>query len=206
MYRFSKYIILTLFFFISFCVNLTAQEKKNILQGIVVGSEKKGKPISDVIISNLSSKETFMNENDGSFKVSIKDGDTLRFKKLGYHTQFYFFKKIFEAENYSVQIVLTSDTLSLKPFVYKSLSREKEIQNDFMNAFIRDSLRMVDYLKKLQMEASKSFTQKAIESFNSPVTFIYDQFGRKARQRNKIERYRQILLEEKEKREPDYAK
>jgi predicted RNA binding protein with dsRBD fold (UPF0201 family) len=172
----------------------------------VVDAQNTLRPLIEVAITNLSSKETFKVDENGKFNLKVNDGDTLRFKQLGYHTKFYFFKKVLNVPNYSVQILMTSDTITLKPFVYKSLNKEREIQNAFMNSYIRDSLRMIEYLRKMMDDKNKTFLENAVAAYSSPVTFIYDQFGKKARQRNRIDRYRQIIREEKEKKEPDYAK
>jgi ADP-glucose pyrophosphorylase len=101
---------------------------------------------------------------------------------------------------------MTSDTITLKPFVYKSITKEKAIQNAFMNSYIRDSLRMIEYLRKMMDDENKTFLENVVSAYSSPVTFIYDQFGKKARQRSRIDRYRQIIKDENEKRDPDYAK
>jgi predicted RNA binding protein with dsRBD fold (UPF0201 family) len=198
------------FFSTIFSLKSVAQEnKKNeqyFFQGNVVDAQNTLRPLIEVAITNLSSKETFKVDENGKFNLKVNDGDTLRFKQLGYHTKFYFFKKVLNVPNYSVQILMTSDTITLKPFVYKSLNKEREIQNAFMNSYIRDSLRMIEYLRKMMDDKNKSFLENAVAAYSSPVTFIYDQFGKKARQRNRIDRYRQIIREEKEKKEPDYAK
>ena len=198
------------FFSTIFSLKSVAQEnKKNELyffQGNVVDAQNTLRPLIEVAITNLSSKETFKVDENGKFNLKVNDGDTLRFKQLGYHTKFYFFKKVLNVPNYSVQILMTSDTITLKPFVYKSLNKEREIQNAFMNSYIRDSLRMIEYLRKMMDDKNKTFLENAVAAYSSPVTFIYDQFGKKARQRNRIDRYRQIIREEKEKKEPDYAK
>lgn len=206
-----------LFFFLLFglllniiSLDLVAQDTKAneqfFFQGYVVDSQNTLKPLTEVGITNLSNKESFIVDENGKFNLKVNDGDTIRFKLLGYHTKFYFFKKVLNVPNYSVQILLTSDTVTLRPFVYKSITKEKAIQNAFMNSFIRDSLRMIEYLRKMMDDKNKTFLENAVAAYSSPVTFIYDQFGKKARQRSRIDRYRQILKEEREKKEPDYAK
>ena len=212
MYLKNKLYFIVLFVFLLnvFSLNLAAQETKTteqfFFQGYVVDSQNTLKPLTDVGITNLSKKESFVVDENGKFNFKVNDGDTIRFKLLGYHTTFYYFKKILNIPNYSVQILMTSDTISLKPFVYKSLTKEKVIKNAFMNSYIRDSLRMIEYLRKMIDDKNKTFLENAVAAYSSPVTFIYDQFGKKARQRNRIDRYRQIIREEKEKKEPDYAK
>lgn len=203
------------FLIITFSLNITtlnsvAQETKKIehyfFQGNVVDAQNTLRPLTEVGILNLSTKELFKVDENGKFNLKINDGDTIRFRQLGYHTKFYYFKKVLNVPNYSVQILMTSDTITLKPFVYKSLTKEKAIQNAFMNSYIRDSLRMIEYLRKMIDDKNKTFLENAVSAYNNPVTFIYDQFGKKARQRSRIDRYRQIIREEREKKEPDYAK
>ena len=184
----------------------TTKIEQYFFQGNVVDAQNTLRPLTEVGILNLSTKEQFNVDENGKFGFKINDGDTLRFKQLGYHSKFYYFKKVLNVPNYSVQILMTSDTITLKPFVYKSLSKEKEIQNAFMNSYIRDSLRMIEYLRKMIDDKNKTFLENAVAAYSSPVTFIYDQFGKKARQRSRIDRYRQIIREEREKKEPDYAK
>jgi hypothetical protein len=150
MYLKNKLYFIVLFVFLLnvFSLNLAAQETKTteqfFFQGYVVDSQNTLKPLTDVGITNLSNKESFVVDENGKFNFKVNDGDTIRFKLLGYHTTFYYFKKILNIPNYSVQILMTSDTISLKPFVYKSLTKEKVIKNAFMNSYIRDSLRMIE--------------------------------------------------------------
>lgn len=201
---------LFLLFIILTCEYSIAQESKMesnyLLQGSVLDAQNLKLTVPNVQIFNLTSKQSFISDQDGKFQFKINENDTLRFKQLGYHTKFYIFKKILNVENYSVQILMTSDTITLKPFVYKSITKEKAIQNAFMNSYIRDSLRMIEYLRKMMNDENKTFLENVVSAYSSPVTFIYDQFGKKARQRSRIDRYRQIIKDENEKRDPDYAK
>lgn len=158
----------------------------------------------DVTIYNKSRKKTYITNSEGKFDIPVGEGDTIKFHKLGYGRKFYYFKSVLNAPNYSIQVLLSTDTIHLKTFVIKKLTREKEVRNLFMNSFIRDSLRMISYLKRLQAEQTKSTLTKVSELTSSPVTFIYDYYSQKARNKRKIERARKILKDKQE--EDDYVR
>jgi len=169
------------------------------LSGEVMDEGDSLKGMSDVSIYNKTQKKTYVTNFDGRFNISVNEGDTIRFHKLGYGRKFYYFKSILNAENYSIQVLLNNDTIRLKTFVVKSLTREKEIKNLFMNSYIRDSLRMISYLRKLQAQQNKSTILKLQDLSQSPISFIYDTYSKKARNNRRIERARQIIKENQQK-------
>ena len=109
--------------------------------------------------------------------------------------------------NYSIQVLMHTDTLRVRTYVVRAMSKRRSIQNQFMNSYLRDSLRMIRYLEALRAKENRTFIEKASDAYSSPFTFLYDSFGRKARQRNRIDRYRAILEESRKKEEDDdYAR
>jgi hypothetical protein len=94
----------------------------------------------------------------------------------------------------------------MKPFVYKSFNRDRVIKNTFLNAYYRDSLRMVAYLRKMYEKSNRRAVESLSDAFNSPVTFLYDRFSKKNRNQKRINRYREILKKAKEENDPDYVK
>jgi len=199
----NKYGLLIFFFSTCFCNIFFAQNTFN-LQGTILDEGNGMTPLSDVSIVNKSQHVNYLANADGSFFMHVNEGDTLRFHKLGFGQKFYYFRSVLNAENYSIQVLMNTDTIHLKPFVAKSLSREKEVQNLFMNSYIRDSLRMITYLRKLQAQQNKSSLLKLYDASQSPVTFIYDQFSQKARNTRRIEKARRIIKEAQQK--DDYAR
>jgi hypothetical protein len=174
------------------------------VRGEVVDESNKFQPLPDVSILNKSQHKQYLTNENGEFSLYVKEGDTLRFHKLGYGRKYYYFRSILNAQNYSIQIILTNDTINMKPFVVKSLKRETELRNMFMNSFVRDSLRMTAYLKKLQAQQNKSTLLKIQDFSQSPISFIYDQYSKQSRNRRKIERAREIIKEAQKK--DDYAR
>jgi hypothetical protein len=174
------------------------------VRGEVVDESNKYQSLSDVSILNKSQKKQYLTNENGEFSLYVQEGDTLRFHKVGYGRKYYYFKSILNAQNYSIQIILSHDTINLKPFVVKSLKRETELRNMFMNSFVRDSLRMTAYLKRLQAQQNKSTFLKIQDFSQSPISFIYDQYSKQSRNRRKIERAREIIKEAQKK--DDYAR
>jgi len=177
------------------------------MQGEVMDEGDSLRSLQDVSIYNKTQHKQYITGADGKFSLAVNEGDTIKFQKLGYGSKFYYFKSFLHAENYSVQVLMNTDTLHLKTFVVKSLTREKEIQNLFMNSYIRDSLRMINYLKKLYAQQNKSTLNNLVDFGQSPISFIYDSFTKKARNNRKIERAREIIRQNKAKPvKDDYAR
>jgi hypothetical protein len=194
-----------LFILLMMSLRMMAQEGVYYqVRGEVVDESNKYQSLSDVSILNKSQKKQYLTNENGEFSLYVKEGDTLRFHKVGYGRKYYYFKSILNAQNYSIQIILSHDTINLKPFVVKSLKRETELRNMFMNSFVRDSLRMTAYLKRLQAQQNKSTFLKIQDFSQSPISFIYDQYSKQSRNRRKIERAREIIKEAQKK--DDYAR
>lgn len=197
-----KWFIIVLLFLV---FQLHAQESIYFqVRGEVVDESNKYQPLSDVSIVNKTQHKQYLTNAAGEFSLFVKEGDTLRFHKVGYGRKYYYFRSILNAQNYSIQIILTNDTINLKPFVVKSLKRETELRNQFMNSFIRDSLRMTAYLRKLQAQQNKSTLLRVQDFSQSPISFIYDQYSRQSRNRRKIERAREVIREAQKKE--DYVR
>lgn len=176
------------------------------LQGSVQDETARFAPLSEVTVDNLSRKYRTLTDSSGIFEMEVSEGDTIRFRKLGYGTKFHYFHSMLGADNYSVHIYLHNDTIPMKPFVYKSFNRDRIIKNAFLNAYYRDSLRMVAYLRKMYEKSNRRAVESLSDAINSPVTFLYDRFSKKSRNQRRIERYRQTLKKAKEENEPDYVK
>jgi len=176
------------------------------LQGTVQDETHRNESMQGVTVDNLGAGVRTTTDTAGFFEMKVHAGDTLRFRKLGYNTRFYHFIPLLGAENYSIHIYLHNDTIPMKPFVYKSFNKERMIKNAFLNSYYRDSLRMVQYLRKMYEKSQRRAVESLSEAFNSPVSFLYDEFGKKARTRKRLNRYREILRESKEKNDPDYVK
>lgn len=176
------------------------------LQGSVQDETARFAPLSEVTVDNLSRKYRTLTDSSGIFEMEVSEGDTIRFRKLGYGTKFHYFHSMLGADNYSVHIYLHNDTIPMKPFVYKSFNRDRIIKNAFLNAYYRDSLRMVAYLRKMYEKSNRRAVESLSDAVNSPVTFLYDRFSKKSRNQRRIERYRQTLKKAKEENEPDYVK
>jgi hypothetical protein len=184
---------------------VAAQESYR-LQGSVQDETARFAPLSEVTVDNLSRKYRTLTDSSGIFEMDVHEGDTLRFRKLGYGTKFHYFRSMLGADNYSVHIYLHNDTIPMKPFVYKSFNRDRVIKNTFLNAYYRDSLRMVAYLRKMYEKSNRRAVESLSDAFNSPVTFLYDRFSKKNRNQKRINRYREILKKAKEENDPDYVK
>lgn len=195
---------LFLFFFVNSLCAFSQESQYYQVRGEVVDESNKYQPLPDVSILNKTQHKQYFTNANGEFNLFLKEGDTLRFHKVGYGRKYYYFRSILNAQNYSIQIILTNDTINLKPFVVKSLKRETELRNMFMNSFIRDSLRMAAYLRKLQSQQNKSTLLKVQDFSQSPISFIYDQYSRQSRNRRKIERAREIIREAQKKE--DYVR
>lgn len=177
------------------------------VRGTVQDEDRGLVPIPQVVVQNLTRRTSTRTDSTGAFELNVGEGDTLRFRKFTYGTRFFFFRSKLGVSNYSIQVLMHTDTLRVRTYVVRALSKRRSIQNQFMNSYLRDSLRMIRYLEAMRAKENRSFIEKAADAYTSPFSFLYDNFGRKARQRNRIDRYRAILEESRKKEEEDdYAR
>ena len=177
------------------------------VRGTVQDEDRGLVPITQVVVQNLTRRTSTRTDSTGAFEMNVAEGDTLRFRKFTYGTRFFFFRSKLGVSNYAIQVLMHTDTLRVRTYVVRAMSKRRSIQNQFMNSYLRDSLRMIRYLEAMRAKENRTFIEKASEAYSSPFTFLYDNFGRKARQRNRIDRYRAILEESRKKEEEDdYAR
>lgn len=125
-------------------------------------------------------------------------GDTISFTSLGFATKYFYFKKDLLAQNYSIQVLMSNDTIELKTFVFKEPNYQSKLKKEFDNYFKADSLRAFEELSRREALKNRNILYNAAELYH-PVTYFYERFNRQARNWRKIDRYRYVIQKAQEK-------
>jgi hypothetical protein len=161
-------------FCLCFACSVYAQ-KLDLVKGVVF---KKNTPttISFVTITNLNHKmPDVQNDELGSFHIEAALGDTLLFKKSDYSPQY------IVVQTYVSQSVYMQPVIQLNQVTIKDVSKKQEI-NDALN----------DYKKKGQYY---SLNPSIGSVLTSPISGLYDLFGKAPAQARKFRQYTQQELE-----------
>ncbi|MES2809676.1 MAG: hypothetical protein V4619_13685 [Bacteroidota bacterium] len=160
--------------FICFAVDASAQQLFNVTGTVF----KKNSPvtISFISVTNISRKSPeLLGDYLGGFKIEAALGDTLLFRKTDYTPQ------ILVVLNRGVQSVYMQPVVHLEQVTIKETSKRLELENTLEN-----------YKKKGQYN---SLHPSAMSVISSPISGLYDLFGKSANQARKFQKYTQEELE-----------
>jgi len=138
-----------------------------------------GKYIGSPVIYNKRTWLGTFGNYDGSFSFKAFKQDTLVFGAFGYQNQPYCFKDSSEKQVYEVHIVLRA--LQVNVGVAEIIAPKDVMQ-------IHKELRTLGY-------DEKDFRSSGVDAFQSPITFLYEQFSRLEKSKRKA--YELIYEEEK---------
>ncbi|MFD2863358.1 hypothetical protein [Mucilaginibacter antarcticus] len=139
---------------------------------------KKNSPvtISFATVTNISRKTPdLLSDYLGGFKIEASLGDTLLFRKSDYTPQ------ILVVLNRGVQTIYLQPIIHLEQVTVKETSKKLELQNTLEN-----------YKKKGQYN---SLNPSVMSVISSPLSGLYDLFGKSANQARKFQKFTQEELE-----------
>ncbi len=132
--------------------------------------------MSFISVTNISRKSPeLLGDYLGGFKIEAALGDTLLFRKTDYTPQ------ILVVLNRGVQSVYMQPVVHLEQVTIKETSKRLELENTLEN-----------YKKKGQYN---SLHPSAMSVISSPISGLYDLFGKSANQARKFQKYTQDELE-----------
>jgi hypothetical protein len=158
-----------------FClVSVASAQQLFTVKGVVF---KKNTPITIAFtsISNLNRKTEVLSDELGGFRIQAAIGDSLLFKKSEYASQ------VIVVLKFSDQSVYMQPVIHLDQVTIKDLSK-KQMLNDVMD----------DYKRKGQYS---SLSPSVGSVLSSPLTGIYELFGKGPEQARKFQRYTKEELE-----------
>jgi len=179
--------LITLFLFISFALNISAQveddtTKTNVIQfsGVIVaGDSLSPVPLSSVF-RNRDSRGTFT-DFYGFFSIPAFVGDTISFSHIGYSTSTYVIPMDLTENRYSVVQVLSSDTINIPTaFVYPWPSKES-FKEEFLALELPDSeaemarknldkIILKDKMYEMSMDGSENY-KLAMQQYNQKLYY-----------------------------------
>lgn len=154
--------------------------------------------LKGVHIINLNSKKATNTDEFGTFHMPFKYGDTIKLTSIGFYDQYIFTKDIILPERLLVSIVMTEQVYDLEGVVVNPYNSKQEFDDEFMQQapIILPNDDLFDYQPPSELkEVSTDLNAKIVIS--SPISFLYNKFGREARQANKVKKVKdQIHREE----------
>ena len=151
------------------------------LKGRVFFSENPSKRLEDLMIINLRTSQGTFGLADGSFEVNLLKSDTLMIASTGYQYQKVTLTDSTLHQNYYISIALKKLTYEIKEVVIFSPRDLQSIYSD---------IQKLGYNKK-------DFELSGVDAFNSPITFLYQQFSPLER----VKRHNAELVNEDKRRE-----
>lgn len=151
------------------CIGISAEAQQHTNQDIIINgiikSDKSEEGLSQIMIVNKRKGNGIFAQSNGQFKISMHKTDTLLITALGYKTKKISFKDSTLKNEYFINITLDKLQIQLKEveiFPQRDLS---EIEKD---------------IQKLHYDKN-DYMLSGINSYTSPITFLYQEFSRKER-------------------------
>ena len=159
------------------------------------------KALPNVAVLNKSSHMGTTSNPFGYFNITMTFGDTIQFSSVGYGRKYFYFKRDLLAQNYNIQVLMSNDTVELKTFVFRDPDYQAKLKKEFDRYFTADSLAAFKELSHREMLKNRGLLYNVSE-LQHPITYFYERYNKQARQWNKIDRYRRVILKAQE----DYLK
>jgi hypothetical protein len=132
------------------------------VNGIAFNAETRNARLEDLMIINLRTNQGIFGLADGSFTITIQQGDSIVIASTGYEYQKISFKDSAIKSNYFVSVPLKKLKLELSEVAIFSPRDLDSIYKD---------------IKKLGYDES-DYTLQGINAVESPITFLYMEFNR----------------------------
>lgn len=170
-----RHISLLLALCLCLVLNASAQQKSSIVKGVIF---KKNSPVTIgfTTVTNITRKSADVLSNElGGFSIEASLGDTLLFRKADYAPQ------TLIVLNYLDQTVYMQQAIQLNQVTIKETSKKAELLEALEN-----------YKKKGQYNSLHPGVMSVI---SSPISGLYDLFGKAPSQARKFQKFSQQELE-----------
>ncbi len=184
-----KFIIFALGSILFFAQSIHSQEEYIQVSGQVIDADSL-KPIPFVHIVKKTNNIGVSTNYDGFFTIAIRKTDTLIISSMGFQNKEICFRDSNLTEKLSIHILLSMDTLILKPFTVYALSKYSQFKVDFVN------LRLPKTYDRevVPVPGVPSYVGPPRPSMPSPVenpiSYFYEKFSKSARLHRKLQKNR----------------
>ncbi len=155
--------------------------------------------LRDVHIINLTKGTGTISSRDGSFKLAVRNTDTIKFSCIGFEDRFLHINHLLRRED--IMIFLVSDTILMDELIVHQLGPRRFFKYKFMNLKLPEKIDMYTINPTFFMikESEKAIPPTGI-IFGGPIQALYNVFNKQARTSRKLrknrEKYMQFLVPE----------
>lgn len=178
-----------------FSVSVFAQTK--LLIGEVVAKKDSSKLVG-VHVVNISSNKATNSISDGTFSMPYKNGDTIILTSIGYKDHKLFTEMFWVPSGQIITIFMSEQVYNLPSFDVNQYNTKEEFKEDFINqATVKPiNAELFEYKKPSKLEDVDTDLNAHIP-ITSPISLIYNKWGREARQAKKLAKVQKETEEEK---------
>jgi len=185
----------------------TKPSKKHVLRGIIIDGELK-KPLANTHVINLNSVTGSVSNRNGSFKISVRENDTLYFSYIGYQSiKLKISKDLLKGNDLEIamyELPVDLEEVMVRPYQLIGVL-EVDAKNVLIDKFARIHISGLPQTFEIGAPVAKVY-DKPTDLIFHPVDFMYELFGRKPKQLRKLKKMRtednlRSMLEEKTNRE-----
>lgn len=141
------------FFLVVVFLSISVQAQKNPVNGIITLNDPENPIVlQDVVISNLKTKEKFISNEKGEFRIYVSLNDELKFEKIGYEDHYIRISNK-DLANRFLQISMAEEVIELSEVRINTLDKnlgknlkikEDKVETMYKNLGINPSLRNVE--------------------------------------------------------------
>lgn len=192
----KAYIQLFIFLILSI-LSVSAYSQSKLLIGEVI-SKKDSTKLFGVHVVNISSNKATNSISDGSFSMPYQNGDTIILTSIGYKNHKLFTGMFWIASDQSIIIYMSPQVYDLPSFDVNQYNTKEEFKEDFINQTPVKPINpeLFEYKKPSKLEDVDTDLNAHIP-LNSPISFLYNKFGKEARQAKKLAEAQKETEEEK---------
>ncbi len=140
-----------------------------VVNGVVLDAEN-GLPVPNLMVVNARTQQGFFGDNGGEYRIVVKDGDRLIFAATGYTTI-----------SRTVSDPASAGSIELDVRMQKLSVQLKEVE-----VFTkRDLQEIYEDIEELGFE-EKDYMISGVDAISSPITYLYQQFSRKERNKRMV--------------------
>lgn len=189
-----KSLIIALGSILFFAQIIYSQHEYFQLSGQVLTSDSLN-PIAFVNIIQKNTSRGVSTNFDGFFSIAIKKSDTLIVSAMGFGRREICFRDSNFTGKLSIHILLSRDTLILKPFTVYALNKYSQFKQDFVNLHLPE-----DYDREVvPVRGVPSYVGPPRPYVPSPVmnpvSYFYEKYNKSARLQKKLKKNRKRYSE-----------
>ena len=183
--------ILLLFFFIGLLLiqpySAFSQQEDNVLiEGVII--DENNTPVPFVNVGNLRTNKGTASNNEGRFRVSMLQSDTLVFSSIGYQRYVFTLNKEIATRQLNITIHMNSSSLELEPVKVYAFKDEQALKRAILEMQIKDEPPSKIIIPGIQY----GDMSKTKPNLKSPISLVQGVFSKSIKEEKK---YAQVSKE-----------